>query len=57
MKSYVKAVFVFYFDDVGRNSANPDNDYGLIYFNRRPKPALGAFREFAQRSPAISNWP
>lgn len=56
-KSYVKAVFVFYFDDVGRNSANPDNDYGLVYFNHRPKPALGPFREFARRSPAVSNWP
>ena len=56
-KSYVRAVFVFYFDDVGRNSANPDNDYGLIYFNRRPKLALPAFRAFATLSPASSSWP
>lgn len=55
-KSYVRAVFVFYFDDVGANSANPDNDYGLIYFNRRPKPALPAFRSFARRSATTSSW-
>jgi polysaccharide biosynthesis protein PslG len=56
-KSYVRAVFVFYFDDVGRNSADPDNDYGLVYFNRRPKPALTAFRSFARLSPTASTWP
>ena len=56
-KSYVRAVFVFYFDDVGRNSANPDNDYGLIYFNRRPKLALPAFRAFARISPTTVSWP
>ncbi|HET6870953.1 MAG TPA: hypothetical protein VFH80_33895 [Solirubrobacteraceae bacterium] len=56
-KSYVRAVFVFYFDDVGRNSANPDNDYGLIYFNRRAKPVLPAFRTFAKLSPATYSWP
>jgi hypothetical protein len=54
--SYVRAVFVFYFDDVGRNSANPDNDYGLTYFNHKPKLALPAFREFATLSPATSIW-
>lgn len=56
-KSYMRAVFVFYFDDVGANSADPDNDYGLIYFNRRPKPALGPFRAFAKRSPTTASWP
>jgi hypothetical protein len=56
-KSYVRAVFVFYFDDVGRNSANPDNDYGLIYFNRKPKLILPAFQAFAKLSPTTSTWP
>lgn len=56
-KSYIKAVFIFYFDDVGPNSADPDNDYGLTYFNHRPKPALFAFRAFARRSPTASSWP
>ncbi len=55
-KSYVRAVFVFYFDDVGRNSANPDNDYGLTYFNHKPKLALPAFRAFARLSPTTSTW-
>jgi hypothetical protein len=56
-KSYMRAVFVFYFDDVGRDSANPMNDYGLIYFNRRPKPALPAFKAFAGLSPTSALWP
>lgn len=56
-KGYMQAVFVFYFDDVSPNSADPDNDYGLTYFNHRPKPSLAAFRSFARRSPASSNWP
>jgi hypothetical protein len=56
-KSYVRAVFVFYFDDVGRNSADPDNDYGLIYFNLKPKLALPAFRAFAKLSPTTTSWP
>jgi hypothetical protein len=55
-KSYLRAVFVFYFDDVGRNSANPDNDYGLTYFNHRPKLALPAFKDFAKLSPTAANW-
>lgn len=56
-KSYVRAIFVFYFDDVGRNSADPMNDYGLIYFNHRPKPALPVFKAFAQLSPITAGWP
>lgn len=55
-KSYVRAVFVFYFDDVARNSANPDNDYGLIYFNRKPKLVLPAFQAFAKLSPTTTSW-
>jgi hypothetical protein len=55
-KSYVRAVFIFYYDDVGANSSNPMNDYGLIYFNRRPKPTLQAFKAFAKRSPTTTNW-
>lgn len=56
-KSYVKAVFIFYYDDVGANSANPMNDYGLIYFNHRPKPALPAFQGFAKLSAVETSWP
>jgi hypothetical protein len=56
-KSYVKAVFVFYYDDVGADSSNPMNDYGLIFFSHRPKPAFGAFRAFARLSPVTSTWP
>lgn len=56
-KTYVRAVFVYYFDDVGRNSANPDNDYGLIYYNRKPKLVLPAFQGFAKLSPTASPWP
>jgi polysaccharide biosynthesis protein PslG len=56
-KSYVRAVFVYYFNDLGRNSANPDNDYGLIYFNRKPKLVLPAFEAFAKLSPTTSAWP
>lgn len=55
-KSYVRAVFVYYFNDLGRNSANPDNDYGLIYFNRKPKLVLPAFQASAKLSPT-SAWP
>lgn len=55
-KSYVRAVFVFYYDDVGADSANPMNDYGLIYFNRRPKPALPVFKAFAKLAPATVSW-
>jgi hypothetical protein len=56
-KSYVRAVFVYYFDDLGRNSANPDNDYGLIYYNRKPKLVLPVFEAFAKLSPTTSPWP
>jgi hypothetical protein len=56
-KSYVRAVFVYYFDDLGRNSENPDNDYGLIYFNHKPKLVLPAFEAFARLSPTTSPWP
>jgi hypothetical protein len=55
-KSYVRSVFVYYFDDMGANTAIWDNDYGLTYFNHRPKPALGAFRAFAEQSPTTSGW-
>jgi hypothetical protein len=56
-KTYVRAVFVYYFDDLGRNSENPDNDYGLVYFNHKPKLVLPAFEAFARLSPTTSAWP
>jgi hypothetical protein len=56
-KSYVRAVFVYYYDDLGRNSANPDNDYGLIYYNGKPKLVLPAFETFARLAPTVGAWP
>jgi hypothetical protein len=50
-------VFVYYFNDLGRNSANPNNDYGLIYFNHKPKLVLPAFEAYARLSPTTSPWP
>jgi hypothetical protein len=52
---YMRAVFVYYYDDHSGSSANPDNDYGLVYSNLRPKPALSVFRA-AARTAAVVAW-
>ncbi len=43
-KSYVQAVFVYGYQDNGPNSSDPENDYGLVYYNGVAKPALSVFR-------------
>jgi hypothetical protein len=53
-RSYVRAVFVYYYDDI-RGSSDPEHDYGLTYFNHAPKPVLPVFRNFAATAPT-SPW-
>jgi polysaccharide biosynthesis protein PslG len=43
-KSFVRAVFVYGFQDNNPNTADPENDYGLVDYNGNPKPALAVFR-------------
>ncbi len=54
--SYVKAVFVYYYNDLPGSPSNPENDYGLVYTNHRAKPVLRVFRGYASKGPAISGW-
>jgi polysaccharide biosynthesis protein PslG len=42
--SYVKAVFVYCFQDNGADSTNSENDYGLVDYNGNPKAALSVFK-------------
>ncbi len=42
--SYVRAVFVYCFQDNNSNSADPENDYGLVDYNGNTKPALSVFK-------------
>lgn len=55
-KSYVRAVFVYYFNDTPGGASNPENDYGLVYANGTAKPVLGVFRAAAEQSP-LTAWP
>ena len=43
-KSFVRAVFVYGFQDNNPNTADPENDYGLVDYNGTPKPALAVFK-------------
>jgi hypothetical protein len=43
-KSYVQAVFLYGYQDNNPNTADPENDYGLVYHDGSPKPALSVFR-------------
>ena len=43
-KSYVQAVFVYGYQDNGPDSSDPENDYGLVYYNGIAKPALNVFK-------------
>ena len=43
-KSYVQAVFVYCYQDNNSNTADPENDYGLINYNGTPKAALSIFK-------------
>jgi polysaccharide biosynthesis protein PslG len=42
--SYVEAVFVYGYQDNGSNSADPENDYGIVHYNGTPKAALDIFK-------------
>jgi polysaccharide biosynthesis protein PslG len=55
-KGYMRAVFVYYYDDGRGSRSDPENDYGLTYSNHAPKPVLGVFRAFA-RSASVTAWP
>ncbi|MGA2924501.1 MAG: hypothetical protein ABSG43_00695 [Solirubrobacteraceae bacterium] len=55
-KSFIRAVFIYYYDDTKGSRADPDNDYGLTYVNNAPKPALPVFRQFAMLAPVTSGW-
>jgi hypothetical protein len=48
---YVRAVFVYYYDDAGRSRFDPEANYGLTYSNHVGKPVLSVFRSFARRAP------
>jgi hypothetical protein len=43
-KSYLKAVFVYSYDDAHGGSSDPEDNYGLAYNNGSPKPALSVFK-------------
>ena len=49
-KSFVQAVFVYSYDDCNPDSSNPENDYGLVYNDGTPKPALAVFKTEAATS-------
>ena len=42
--SYVAAVFVYCYQDNGSNSADPENDYGLVDYNGNAKAALSVYK-------------
>jgi polysaccharide biosynthesis protein PslG len=43
-KSYVQAVFIYGYQDNDPNSADPENDYGIVANDGTPKPALSVFK-------------
>jgi hypothetical protein len=49
-RSYVHSVFVYHYEDLGENSSDPENDYGLTTYTHAPKPALAVFRAAAAAS-------
>jgi polysaccharide biosynthesis protein PslG len=52
---YVRAVFVYYYDDARNSSPDPESHYGLTYSNHVAKPILHVFRSFAQYAP-VNAW-
>jgi hypothetical protein len=54
-RNYMRAVFIYYYDDQRGSTAIPDNDYGLTYSNHRPKPSLKVFADAAKLSP-VAAW-
>lgn len=55
-KSWMRAVFIYYFDDQPGPRSDSDNDYGLVYSNDQAKPSLNVFVAAAKRAP-VSTWP
>ncbi len=43
-KPYVQAIFLYGYQDNNANTADPENDYGLVDYNGNPKPALSVFK-------------
>jgi hypothetical protein len=43
-KNFIRAVFVYSYDDSHPDSSQPENDYGLAYNDGTPKPALAWFK-------------
>jgi Beta-galactosidase len=43
-KSFVRALFVYSYDDSSPDSTDPEHDYGLTYSDGTPKPALAMFK-------------
>ena len=48
--SYVKAAFIYHYEDDGTDLGDPENDYGLTTFEHQPKPALAIFRRLVLAS-------
>jgi hypothetical protein len=48
--SFVKAAFVYHYEDFGANPADSENFYGLTRFDHTPKPALSIFKTQALTS-------
>lgn len=42
--SFVRGLFIYGYQDNNANTADPENDYGLVDFAGTPKPALAVFR-------------
>jgi hypothetical protein len=48
--AYIKAVFVYHFEDFAGDPGDPENDYGLTTSDGLAKPALAIFRALAATS-------
>jgi polysaccharide biosynthesis protein PslG len=51
--SWVKATFLYHYEDLGTDSSDPENDYGLTTVNHQPKPALSVFDTRASTSAVL----
>jgi hypothetical protein len=47
---FVKAAFVYHYEDFGTDPANSENFYGLTHFDHTPKPTLSVFTAEALKS-------
>ncbi len=55
-KSWMRAVFIYYYNDQPGPVSDSDNDYGLVYSNGRPKPSLNVFVAGASHA-SVNTWP